>query len=243
MPRTKDNRSYWQSVGHRYNDGWEHPAMAAMSRRETDFLTEVLSRTPGRSVLDIGIGNGRIIDSVLGQASVESVYGIDIAEAMVNVCRERYAEEPRVRGLAVADLPGEPLPFDEQFDFVSAVRVLKYNPDWREVLGLVSDHLGAGGLFVFTMPNRDSLNRYSRYPVPSYTTSAKEIADACRQVRLNVVEMTSFSKIPRRVHLLSRRVTYRDLMLRMEHLLDASFGKATFGRELFVVAEGEGSGS
>ena len=243
MARTKDNRSYWESVGRRYNDGWTHPAMAAMGQREMDFVSSVASRIPARCVLDIGIGNGRIIDTLLGQRAVERVYGIDIAEAMVNVCREKYAQEPRVKGLAVCNLPTEGLPFEEEFDFVSAVRVLKYNPDWRGVLPQISARLRPDGLFLFTMPNRDSLNRYSRYPVSTYTTTREEVAAACAESALRVVEVTSFSKIPSRAYQLSRSLAYRDVVLKVEDLLDASLGRARFGRELFVVAARSERGS
>ena len=240
LARTDDNKGYWEKVGGRYNEGWEHPAMAAMSQRERAFVAATLGRTSGRCVLDIGIGNGRIIDTVLETAGVESVYGIDIAEEMVNVCRQKYATEPRVKGLSVCDLTREPLCFDEQFDFVSAVRVLKYNPNWRDVLRTVSAHLRPDGIFLFTMPNRDSLNRYSRYPVPTYTATVKEIADASRRAGLRVAETVSFSKIPTRAYRLSDRTVYRDLILKAESVLEAVFGSARFGRELFVVAGGSG---
>lgn len=240
LARTDDNKGYWEKVGGTYNDGWEQPAMAAMSRRERAFVAVTVSRTPARRVLDIGIGNGRIIDTVLENAGVESVYGIDIADEMVNVCRAKYATEPRVKGLAACDLSREPLCFHEQFDFVSAVRVLKYNPNWREVLQTVSTHLGPDGLFLFTMPNRDSLNRYSRYPVPTYTATGKEIAEACVHAGLRMVETKSFSKIPTRAYVLSDRLLYRDVILKAEGVLEAALGSARFGRELFVVAEGSG---
>ena len=240
MAQTDDNKGYWEQVGGSYNDGWKQPAMAAISQRERAFVAAILSRTPALSVLDIGIGNGRIIDTVLESPSVERVFGIDIADEMVNVCREKYAKEPRVKGLSVCDLSRGRLCFEEQFDFVSAIRVLKYNPNWKEVLQTVSAHLGPAGLFLFTMPNRDSLNRYSRYPVPTYTATDREITEACGRAGLRVVETTSFSKIPTRLYLLSDRLAYRDLILKAEGLLEASLGRARFGRELFVVAEGSG---
>ncbi len=243
MARTKDNRSYWESVGGRYNEGWDHPAMAALGRRELEFVAATLSRTAGRRVLDIGIGNGRIIDTVLARGGVESVYGIDIAEAMVEVCRAKYAHDERVKGLAVCSLSTDPLPFDGEFDFVSAVRVLKYDEHWREVVSVVSARLRPSGMFLFTMPNRNSLNRYSRYPVPTFTASPEELVTVCAAAGLRVVETTSFSKIPSRVYLLSRSHAYRDGVLAVERLLEASLGQATLGRELFVVAERSANGS
>ena len=47
------NHSYWESVGGRYNDGWEQPAMAAMSAiwvmREASsaFMGRLLTPAPG----------------------------------------------------------------------------------------------------------------------------------------------------------------------------------------------------
>lgn len=123
---------------------------------------------------------------------------------------------------------------------MSAVRVLKYNRNWRDVLQTVSDHLGPDGLVLFTMPNRNSLNRYSRYPVPTYTASAKEIEEACGRSGLRAVEVTGFSKIPTRLYVLSDRLAYRDVILKAEAVLHSTLGSARFGRELFVVAERSG---
>jgi SAM-dependent methyltransferase len=243
LARTEDNKGYWEGVGGRYNDGWEQPGMAAMSARERALVADTLGRTPARRVLDIGIGNGRIIDTILGAPSVESVYGVDIAEEMVNVCRTKYAGEPRVKELVVCDLSHEPLPLDGPFDFVSAVRVLKYNARWRDVLAKVAERLTPEGLFLFSMPNRNSLNRWSRYPVPSYTTTTGELAEACRRSGLRIVDVTSFSKIPTRFYVLSDRVAYRDVILKAEGALDAALGTARFGRELFVIAERSGTQS
>jgi hypothetical protein len=105
------------------------------------------------------------------------------------------------------------------------------------VLVAVAPRLVHGGHFLFTMPNRNSLNRYSRYPIPSYTTSTNEIADACFQAGLRVVDIRSFSKIPTRFYLLSSGPGWRDLMLKAEMKLEAGLGAERFGRELFVVAE------
>jgi SAM-dependent methyltransferase len=243
LARTDDNKRYWESVGGRYNDGWEQPGMAAMSRRERALVLSTVCRTPAHRVLDVGIGNGRIIDTILEAPGVESVYGIDIAEEMVKVCRAKYAGDPRVQELVVCDLAREPLPFDGPFDFVSAVRVLKYSAGWRDVLTKVAAVLAPEGLFLFSMPNRNSLNRWSRYPVPSYTTTTDELAVACRRSGLRIVDVTSFSKIPTRFYVLSDRVAYRDVLLKAEGALDAAVGTARFGRELFVIAERSGTPS
>jgi SAM-dependent methyltransferase len=168
MARVESSRRYWETVGAGYDRGWEHPAMRALGDREMEFVRGSLHQARARTVLDIGIGNGRVIETVLQSPHVEAVYGVDIAGEMVEVCRARFAGEPRVKELRVCDLAGAGLPFAQRFDFATAIRVLKYERDWPRLLSVVAGGLTPGGRFLFTLPNRNSLNRYSRYPVTTY---------------------------------------------------------------------------
>lgn len=63
--------------------------------------------------------------------------------------------------LVVCNISKDKLPFKRNFDFISAVRVLKYNKNWQEIIGKIINHLHNEGIFVFTMPNKNSLLRFT----------------------------------------------------------------------------------
>src|SRR3954452_6992011 len=93
------NREHWEQVGRSYSASWEPPAKQLLSHRELGFILRHLRMTPARTALDIGIGNGRILEAVLSDNDITRVHGLDIAGEMVTVCRRRFEHEPRDEGL------------------------------------------------------------------------------------------------------------------------------------------------
>jgi SAM-dependent methyltransferase len=221
------NKAHWESVGAGYQAEWEPPAKQQLSEKELAFVARGLAGAPAATrALDVGIGNGRILDHLLSVTTSTEFYGIDVAAAMVEVCRARFRDEPRVRDVALCDVSREPVPFDGPFDFISAIRVLKYSPSWKP-----------GGRFVFTMPNRNSINRLSRaYAVPWYRTSRRELEDVCDGAGLSITAMEGFSRLP---YVAYRRATHGwalKAVIGGERALDRALGSTVGVRELFVDA-------
>lgn len=99
---TDADREHWSELGPGYRSGWQNPARQVMSRRELDFVTRHAARTPLRTVLDIGVGNGRILKELLAIAPPEcEVHGVDRSDEMLEVTRRRFSAEPRLVGLHV----------------------------------------------------------------------------------------------------------------------------------------------
>lgn len=140
------NKEHWDQLGGRYSLGWSSPSQQELSRKETDFVIRHIPAQPGNRVLDIGVGNGRILASLLAQPTVDEVYGIDIAPSMLEVCRYRLGSDPKLKQLALCDIASVPLPVDAPLHFISAVRVLKYMSNWWDVIQrkLIAQ-LAAGG--------------------------------------------------------------------------------------------------
>jgi len=207
-----------------------------LSRRELDFVGRHLEVTASTTALDVGIGNGRILEFLLSRTVDTVFYGIDFAQAMVDVCRSKFADEARVAELALCDIAHAPLLFEAQFDFISAIRVLKYSPNWPDVLGTLVDRLVPGGTFVFSMPNRVSINRLSRpYSVPWYMTTAKELRAQCDALGAPVVEMCAFPRLPYVAY--ERAQGWGLIALQSaERVLTTACGDTVLGRELFVAA-------
>jgi SAM-dependent methyltransferase len=230
-------RAHWESVGGDYTAEWDPPARSKLGDRELDFIVKALKTSAGRTALDVGIGSGRILSQMLARTDDTVFYGLDIAQAMVDSTRERLAGEPRMRDFAVCDIASEPVPFAERFDFISAIRMLKYNANWPEIVGKLADRLEPGGVFVFSMTNRNSLNRIGRpYAVPFDNATKRELEDLCTRTGLRTLEIAGFTKLPHFVYSARSEAVGR-VALAVDHGLDRVLGGPALAREIFVAAQ------
>jgi SAM-dependent methyltransferase len=231
------NKAHWESVGADYHVEWEPPAKQRLSEKELAFVARGLTAGPAARALDEGIGNGRILDHLLSVTTVTEFYGIDVAAAMVEVCHARFRDEPRVRGLALCDVSQEPVPFEGRFDFISAIRVLKYSPSWAASVTRLAGCLEAGGRLVFTMPNRNSLNRLSRdYAVPWYQASRRELEAVCDGAGLRITAVEGFSRLPYVAYRRAADGWPLKAVIGGEAALERLLGTTVGVRELFVTA-------
>jgi len=236
-----DNRSHWNSLGGQYDENWATASQQLLSEQETSFLLHHLPQAPGRSVLDVGIGSGRILEKLMAQEQVTAVYGVDISPEMVDVCRQRFAAEPKLRGLFVCDVSREPLPVPSDLDFVSAIRMLKYSRSWPDMVDKLLAHLAPEGVLVFSMPNENSVKRFSRpYAVEYFKTSAKDLRTRLERPDLDVIEVTGFTKMPDLLYRRGRHPTVASALVGLERRLDRAVGAATLARELFVAVRRKG---
>lgn len=233
---TQPLKKHWDMVGAGYDKYWQSQGKQMLLRKELDFITHYLTPVHAKDALDIGIGSGRILENYHRQISPKYIDGIDIAQAMVDVCRKRFMRSKRVRTLAVCNIATQNLPFPARYDFVSAIRVLKYNKNWKEIINKIFGYLKNEGVLVFSMPNKHAFIRFTPTDTQQYYTTVQEIQDCVRSCGFTLLEITSFSKIPdifydfvdtpKAVHLLSQS----------EKLLE-KIGKNVGGKEFFVAVQ------
>jgi ubiquinone/menaquinone biosynthesis C-methylase UbiE len=135
-------------VADRYDATRGYPPEVAL--RIADGLMDAGGVPDDGSVLEIGIGTGRIALPVL--ATGRDVTGVDIAQAMVERLREKYAalraaEPERPWGALRVELGDvTALSFaDASFDAAVAVHVLHLIPEWRRAVDEVLRVLRPGG--------------------------------------------------------------------------------------------------
>jgi SAM-dependent methyltransferase len=231
-----ESRDHWERLGGDYAADWSRPARRLLSERELGFVAAGLATTRVRTALDIGVGSGRILAELLRRSDAAEIYGVDAAAAMVESCRERFADEPRIRDLRVVDVAREPLPF-ENVDFISSIRVLKYSENWRAIVAKIGEALAPGGAAVFSMPNSVSLNRLSRpYEVPWHSVSRRGLEEVCRDAGLEPVEVRGFTKLPHGFETRPRRPAVAAGVAAIDGGLAGAIGDAWLARELFVIA-------
>jgi 2-polyprenyl-3-methyl-5-hydroxy-6-metoxy-1,4-benzoquinol methylase len=232
-----ENQQHWEAVGSAYSASWEPPAKQMLSRRELAFIAEHLRRTGARTALDVGIGNGRIIDALLRATTTTRFHGIDIAREMVAVCQERFAGEERVQELIACDISQLRLPMAQEFDFISAIRVLKYSENWSAIVAYLISRLSPGGVLVFSMPNRASINAASRdYAVPWHSSSKAQLAEVVQRAGADVLDVTGFVRLPYVLYERPRRPRLVRLVTGTDLALQRLLGDELLTRELFVAA-------
>jgi predicted TPR repeat methyltransferase len=103
---------------------------------------------PGESILDLGIGTG--LAAVLFRSAGLRVFGMDVAQEMLDACRLKGFTD-----LVRHDLTAPPYPYDAQtLDQAVCVGVLNFVRDPSPVFGEVARILRAGGGFVFAVGDR-----------------------------------------------------------------------------------------
>lgn len=229
------DRTFWDDQARTYARTWEGPGRRDMAQRELEFVSRHAQTTPQERILDIGIGTGRLLEHYLAATDVRELHGVDIAREMVAACRERFSDA-RIKGLVVADASSS-LPFRARFDFISAVRVLKYSERWRDAIGVIADRLDPFGVTVFTMPNRRSINRFSRrYGVPWHSTTIDELHHTCAEAGLAAIEIRGFTRLPYSLYARTTSALVNAATLTTEGAARSLLGPTALARELFVAA-------
>lgn len=229
---------YWDGVGEDYEIQWSNLAWQQMSDREMEFVNKYLNKYKPKKLLDFGIGTGRIIDYLINNSSKNaSITGLDVSEKMVCFCRDKFRKVRKVKKLAVCDISKEKIDSDN-VDFITAIRVLKYNKNWATIVKKVSSKLKRNGVFVFTMPNYNSINRFVHHTIPVYRSTAQELRNVCKAVGFEVLEIRSVSKIPDVFYgnKFKNNKLYVKVLIAIEKLLEFILGKVILGRCLFVAA-------
>lgn len=229
-----EDQEYWDKIGKSYTTFWKSKAKQEINKKELAFINKYLRKTQGQSILDIGVGSGRIIENYLSNSTVQGIYGIDWAKSMVKFCRNKFKADKRVKRLVVCNISKEKFPFKGNFDFISAIRVLKYNKNWRGIVRKIINKLGKQDIFVFTIPNRNAFLRFTNSETAIYNATKDEIESFIKTQKGKILQITTLAKLPDVIYDISDNRFYVQAILLLEGLLRKLFGDIFLGREFFV---------
>ena len=102
------------------------PGISTLSRRDLEIIADMIDE--GSRVLDVGCGNGALLD-YLGRNKGVDGRGIELSQAGVNACVAHGLSV--IQGDADTDLEHYP---DDAFDFVVLTRTLQATRDPRDVV-------------------------------------------------------------------------------------------------------------
>ena len=230
-------QKHWENIGKAYNVFWRSKAKQKLSKKELGFINKYLKKTKSQYILDIGVGSGRIIENYLADSEVKGIWGIDWADSMVNFCRNKFKNNKKVQKLAVCNISKGNFPFARKFDFISAIRVLKYNQNWQGVIGKTINSLRSNGIFVFTMPNKNSFLRFSKPETSIYSTTKRELEKMIREQNGEIIRITSFMKLPDVFYDISNNKLYVGILLWFEQVLKIILGDTLFSRIFFIAVK------
>jgi len=121
----------------------------------------------GKRVLDVGSGNGYVLSKYATEGA--EVYGVDITEAGIQLCKKRFEYLDLKGDFRVAD--AQSLPFDDNtFDCVCSVGVLHHVPDTEKAVTEIFRVLKPGGRLIVMFYHKNSAKYRLKYKVWSWVT-------------------------------------------------------------------------
>lgn len=129
-----------------YNELFTHPGRLRDSDALYKWVIKILDPQPGQKLLDIGCGEGILVD--LARAKEVEAIGIDLSEVGANRARDHVSADV----ISIAD--GERLPFlDQSFDFATNIGGLEHFLHPATGLQEMQRILHRDGLAALILPN------------------------------------------------------------------------------------------
>ncbi len=236
---------YWDKRGETYSRSWQSVAKKRLSGLETGLIRRAIESrrksVGGRRLktLDIGVGIGRISQAVL-ECEVEH-YGTDVSQTMVDLCRERFKDNPKVREFLVHNIL-EPLPENwGKFDLVTAIRVLSYTPKWRQELQNIYEALNPGGVLACTFPNKHSSilipKLLLRRELSGNEVTYGELKKVLEEVGFSKIKIVGFSRLLDTFYDWCDGEFSASILFGIEKILGLIFGPTRFARLFYCVCE------
>lgn len=161
-----------------------------MSDRFYQFCIKIVDKIQG-DVLDIGCGQGFLIEKLLKKTKHNSVVGVDISPKL---CSIASARNPKA---IIFNSDAENLPFTRNsFDIIFITEVLEHLLAPRKAISEISRVLKPKGKLVLTVPNRDwflfkrySISKKSFQPVDDRWYRVREIKKLLSQNGFKIIKI------------------------------------------------------
>jgi len=229
-------KKHWNDVGGMsYQYFWRSSlAFEDLSRREQVFIKKFI---PSKTInaLDFGIGSGRFFNLLLENTNSESeIYGLDISEEMAKYCRKKFGANKKAKGIKVVKNSQDINDYYKvKFSLITAIRVLKYNSNWRKILINLFEILEDDGIIIFTMPKKYFFTGWHK-PKSPFRMIIEDIKRIAQQNNMKIIEIKGFAKIPDFFYRMNNK-SFSKAVLFCEDILRFIFGDRLFDREIFYV--------
>jgi ubiquinone/menaquinone biosynthesis C-methylase UbiE len=168
---------------------------AYLTNIESNYILNTLSRKHKPSILDIGVGSGRIAVQLL-KHNYHNIIGMDIGNIQLKKCK---VNTNSLVSVLLAD--AEQLPFaNNSFDVILAMQLVDYLPNIENFLSDCYRILNPGGYFLFDYSNRSSpyrvIYKYRSQSDLFYHLNASRINQMARKIGFSIEKAYGFRWIP-----------------------------------------------
>jgi SAM-dependent methyltransferase len=125
-------------------------------------------------VLELGCGEGRGIEQILGRVS--TYLGLDKNDAVIKKLKIRYPDTAFMQTF----FPPVPISENEQFDCIISFQVIEHIKDDRMFLEEIYRLLRPGGMAIITTPNREMSLSRNPWHIREYT--APQLMELCGDI-------------------------------------------------------------
>ena len=156
-----------------------------------DVAFERLALRRDDRVLEVGFGGGYLIGRMAAVVTEGRLAGVDVSQAMVDVCSNRFRALVQASRLDLRCANAESLPYpDGHFDKACTVNSIFYWPDAQQVIRELSRVLEPGGRLVmcFTCPESLKSKSFSQHGLRLY--QAGQVDQMMRTAGLAQVSVT-----------------------------------------------------
>ncbi len=110
-----------------------------------NIIVEKLENSTSASILEVGVGTGRVALPISEKLQPEMTLGIDISKKMLLKCREKISSKEKFH-LLVSD--GFNMPFSNKFDLIITSHVLHLVKDYYGFVNSILGVLNPDGFFL-----------------------------------------------------------------------------------------------
>lgn len=222
----------WNKIWKNYYSDW-NITKKYINQQEVDFVQKNIywkSR-----ILEYWVWTWRLLSKTVLNSSNSIVIWVDISNVMINICKEKFFNYDNIDYL-LYDWLDSLKKLDNNFDYIYAIRSIKYDPKWKEIINILCSKLKKWWLFTISMPNKFSLNFFYKTNLYYKKTSFKEIIEIFNWNWFDLVESNSFSKLPNFFYKHESHYLWSFLNI-LEKILSKILWWNTFWREIFFTFE------
>lgn len=160
------------------------PLKAYMDKWDGETFVEALQLSQDKSVLEIGVGTGRLAMRVCDKC--RSFTGIDISTKTVSRAKENLREYANIDLIWGNFLT---YPFSSRFDVIYSSLTFMHIQDKRAAIQRVANMLNPGGRFILSITKEQKSEiDYGKRRVKVYPDTPKEIVDIIVNVDLHILK-------------------------------------------------------
>jgi predicted TPR repeat methyltransferase len=157
-------------------------------------------------LLDLGCGTGLVADALIKHYAIAHKAGVDIAEKMVDVSREKGIYDELIHGDAADVLAAT----KEKFDLIAAIDLFIYVGDLTALMPLIAGALTPGGVFAYSIEVLGE-GKYKLLRTGRFAHAVKYVEDLARAAGLVplasrpvTLRLENSADVPGRIGLLQR---------------------------------------